>query len=116
MPGCARRVTGGDTTGVFIEKARSESPHAAQWEMRKSLLQNGSPACVAKCSATGPRISAKRKVGPPAITITPVSRETKRMPVAARREDGVMSFASSDPAIASTPQPLNVFASQSAIG
>ena len=60
MPGCVRRVTGGDTIGLFIEKESSGSLHAAQWEMRKSLLQNRSPACVAKCSATDPKVRARK--------------------------------------------------------
>jgi hypothetical protein len=60
MPGCVRRVTGGDTIGVFIEKESSGSFHAAQWETRKSLLQNKSFACVAKCSATGLKVRARK--------------------------------------------------------
>src|SRR5271157_874332 len=104
MPGGERRVTGGDTIGAFIGKESSGSFHAVQWQMRKELFQNRSPAVIAKCSATGPRVSAGRKVSPATITITPVSKAMKRMPVVGKvpADEGVMGFAASDPAMAST--------------
>ena len=81
MPVCERRVPGGGTIGEFIGKESSGSFHAIQWQMRKDLFQNRSPAVIAKCSATGPSASAGRNVSPPTITITPVSKAMNRMPV-----------------------------------
>jgi len=92
MAGCGQRVTGGDAIGVFLEKESAGGVRAAQSEIRKGLIQNRSPACMAKCSATGPRVSAGRKVSPPTITITPVSKATKRTPVVGKvpADDGVI--------------------------
>ena len=104
MFACVRHDTGDDTIGAFIEKESLGWFHAARRETRKELLQKRSPACIAKCSATGPSVSAGRKVSPPTITITPVSKAMKRRPVVGRvpTDDGVMGFAASDPAMART--------------
>ena len=57
---------------------------------------------IARCSTSGPRASAGKKVRPPTMRITPTTRPTNRAPVVGNvpAEGGTRFFAASAPAIA----------------
>jgi hypothetical protein len=60
------------------------------------------PALIASCSTIGPSASAGKKVRPPMITITPITRPTNQPPVVGNvpADAGIYFLAASEPAIA----------------
>ena len=72
-------------------------------DMASIRSQNSVPACIAKCSTIGPSASAGKKVRPPTIRITPISRPTNSGAVGREGAGGGRHdlLAASEPATAS---------------
>jgi hypothetical protein len=78
MPGCARRVTGDDSIGVFIEKGSSGEPSRGTAGNARMPAAKRKSRLHRKALRHRPGDRGQEEGEAPEITIAPLSRERKR--------------------------------------